>query len=245
MLTRKQLYDLGDPALPAARAEERQIMIDLLAIEPHHTLCDVPAWGGYLAEGLVDRMNAPKQLVCVEPSVTFAAGINKAFTVHRAQQDQLPLANAAVDRAASMVGLHHLTDKLGFICEMVRVLKPGGRIAFSEVGEGTAVARFLNGAVHRYAANGHRGVFVKSGECTELMFAAGLVDIREAFYNLHWVFSSQEEMARFCYGLLGLSKATEVQVLAAIHEYFDVEIVDGQVRLPWSLFYCVGTKPGV
>ena len=242
MLTRKQLYDLADPALPTARAEERQILIDLLAIEPHHVICDDPAWGGYLGEGLIGRVRDPKQIICVEPSVTFAAGINNAFTVHRAQQDQIPLADASVDRAASMVGLHHLPDKLGFIREMVRVLKPGGRIAFSEVSEDTAVARFLNGAVHRYATNGHRGMFVREGTCRQLLVDAGCTDIRETFHVLHWVFASETEMARFCYGLLGLSKATETQVLAAIHEYFAVEIVDGKVKLPWSLFYCVGSK---
>jgi len=239
--TRRELYDRSDPVNPRARAEERQVMLDLLAIEPHHVVCDAPAWCGYLADGVTNIVNR-KQLICVEPSPRFAAAINSAYTVHCCQPSKLPLPDASVDRFSNMVGLHHLPDRLIGLREAVRVLKPDGRLAISEVIVDTPVARFLNGPVDVYTMAGHRGVFLRPGECHELLTAAGCVAVVEQTHHLHWVFTSTDEMARFCQGLLGMAKASEAQVLAAIYEHFDVEIVDGLVKLPWSLAYAIGVK---
>jgi SAM-dependent methyltransferase len=162
--------------------------------------------------------------------------------VHCSQQVPLPIIDESVDRVGSMVGMHHLIDKLAFVRECARVLRPGGRVALSEVIVDSAVARFLNGAVHRFATNGHRGAFVRAGELCELLTAAGCVDVREERCDLHWVFPSTTEMVTFCYGLFGLSRASKEQVHDALFEYFDVQISDDGVRLPWTLVYSVGTK---
>lgn len=246
-MQRKEMYDLGDRVSPLARAEERQIMIDLLGIEPHHVVVDVPAWGGYLAEGITNVSN-PKQIICVEPSNRFAASIDSRFDVRCASQMALPLVDATADRLGSLVGLHHLPDKLAFVRECVRVVKPGGRIALSEVVEDSAVAKFLNGPVHHYTTNGHKGAFVKPGELQTLLVDAGCTLATERFYHLFWRFTSLEDLARFARGLLGLAKATEEQTLEAIRDHFELDITMNdameitEVKLPWQLAYAVGVR---
>jgi SAM-dependent methyltransferase len=239
--SRKELYDSSDPIWPEARAEERQIMLDLLALEPQHIVCDVPAWCGYLAEGAAKIVDAG-HVICVEPSPPFAASISTRFTVHCCAQTALPLPDASVDRLGSMVGLHHLPNKLVFLREATRVVRSGGRLAISEVGEGSTVARFLDGPVNACTANGHRGAFVRTGECAQLLEDAGCGNIVERVHDLHWKFDSVEVMARFCRGLLGMTKATEMQVLDTIVDHFNVKMVGSAVWLPWSLIYVVGTK---
>jgi SAM-dependent methyltransferase len=241
------MYELSDPLSPLARAEERQIMLDLLDVQPHHVVVDVPAWTGYLAEGITNIVD-PKQIMCVEASPRFAAGISPRFDARCTSQITIPMANAHADRLGSLVGMHHLPDKLAFIRECTRVVKPGGRLAFSEVVVDSPVAEFLNGPVHRYTTNGHKGAFVKPGELYDLLWAAGCNSITERVCHLFWVFSSLDELARFARGLLGLARATEAQTLTAIREYFELAITvqpDGtitQVKLPWSLAYVVGVR---
>lgn len=247
-MQRKEMYDLGDPLSPLARVEERQIMLDLLAIEPHHIVVDVPAWGGYLAEGITNILD-PKQIICVEPSNRFAASISPRFDVRCTSQLTLPLLDASVDRVGSMVGMHHLDDKLAFVRECVRVLKPGGRLAFSEVVHDSDVAKFLNGPVDRYTTNGHKGAFVKPGELYDLLYAAGCKGLVERLYHLFWRFKTLEELARFARGLLGLARATEQQTIEAIQEHFELDITMNvdleiiEVKWPWSLAYVVGVRP--
>jgi len=266
VLQRKDLYDLSDPVSPLARFEERQIMLDLLGVEPHHYVVDVPAWSGYLAEGITNIAD-PKQIMCVEPSPRFAAGINERFMRRCITQTTIPTDDASVDRLGSMVGLHHLPNKLAFVRECARVVKPGGRIVLSEVVEDSLVAKFLNGPVDRYTSNGHKGVFVKPGELRDLLFEAGCTTVDERFYHLHWRFGSLGDLARFARGLLGLAKATEEQTLAAIRDHFELDIhfkrpedfeplrnafergdvpaqmaVSCEVVLPWALAYAVGVR---
>jgi len=268
VLQRKDLYDLSDPVSPLARAQERQIMIDLLGIEPEHRVVDVPAWAGYLAEGITN-ITDPKQIMCVEPSTRFAAAIPEKFTRHCTSQLTIPTGDATIDRLGSMVGMHHLPDKLAFVTECARVLKPGGRIVVSEVVEGSLVAKFLNGPVDRLTANGHKGSFVKPGELRELLQTGGFTHVEERYYHLHWQFGSLGDMARFARGLLGLAKATEEQTLHAIRAHFEVDIhftspdafeplreamargdiraqmaVPCRVSLPWALAYAVGVRSG-
>jgi ubiquinone/menaquinone biosynthesis C-methylase UbiE len=244
LLQRKDLYDLSDPVLPFARDEERRIMIDLLDIAPQHMICDVPAWTGYLAEGIINLnlVEDSGQITCIEPSSRFVQSISNKFVKRCAQQVPLPLADAAVDRLGSLVGMHHLPDKLAFLREARRVLRLGGRVVVSEVGADTAVARFLNGPVDRYTVNGHKGTFVRPGELRDLLLEAGFERVIERFYHLHWVFPSTIEMARFCRGLLGLAMATEAQVLAAITDHFALDVTTESIRLPWSLVYATGVK---
>lgn len=241
---RRDLYDGSDPIFPTARAEERQLLIDLLQPQSHHVILDVPAWTGYLADGLLKHLTSPTQLICVEPSPRFAAGINPAFMAHCCSLTQLPLADDSIDRVGSMVGLHHLPrpHQLAFLREALRVLRPGGCLVFSEVEINTQVATFLNGPVHQTTMTGHRGEFHTAAGWALLLIEAGFVNVMVRPYDLHWNFPTTEAMAKFCHGLFGMGKVNPGQVLALLAEHFSLVLDDTGAHLPWQLVYGTGAK---
>lgn len=236
-------YNQAAKIHPRARDLERRILIDLLQIESHHLICDAPAGGGYLADGLCPLVQRTDQIICVEPSATFAAGVDPAYVTHVAPLDRLPLPDSTVDRVGSLAGLHHLGNKSAFVHEAHRILKPGGRIAFGDVLDGTPAARFLNGAVDRYTTTGHRGVFLRPGECQALLRAAGFQSARVVHRRYCWNFDSEEQMVRYCHSLFGMVRASYEEVRAALVESFDIRHDPDKVRLPWSLVYAAGVKP--
>ena len=237
---RGDLYNQAEQIQPLARNTERQTLINLLELEPHHIVCDVPAGGGYLADGVRNYLEHPVQVICVEPSRTFAQGIDNAFTVYVAQMNELPIVDNSVNRVGSLAGLHHLADKAKFFSEAHRILKDGGIFAVADVLEGTPVAGFLNGPVDRYSITGHRGLFLKKGEFVSLLEDAGFDRCEEQHVRYFWTFDSEEKMLRYCKSMFGLVNANLQQIKDAIDLYFTCEVTDKGVNLPWSLLYATG-----
>ena len=240
--THVEMYKEADRLAPEARARERELLLDRMNLEWDHVVCDVPAWGGYLAQGI----QRPSRVYCIEPTIEFLT--DAPYHVIRAHPVKIPLDSGIADRVGSLVGLHHYTLKTrrAVVQEMVRLLKPGGTLVIAEVLDDSAVARFLNGPVNTLSNRGHRGEFFKSGECTQLLTDCGLTDVTETFEDSFWSFDSTEQLAAYCYQLFGMVKAAPGVVWNAIQAHFSfsrAEMSQGMVRLPWPLLYGVGTKP--
>ena len=234
-------YNAATRLCPTARSTERQLLIDRLAPSASHRICDAPAGGGYLAEGLAGRVPAEK-IVCVEPSPAFIAGVDPAFSRIVSKLAPLALASGSVDRFASLAGMHHLESKRETLREAYRVLTPGGRIAVADVAEGTPVAAFLNGPVDRLTATGHRGEFFAEGEAGTLLETAGFADVEESHEHCTWSFESLGLLVRYCKLLFGMVKADEKRVHEELERYFEPEVSADGAHLPWSLIYASGRK---
>ncbi|MFB3855293.1 MAG: class I SAM-dependent methyltransferase [Vicinamibacterales bacterium] len=61
--------------------------------------------------------------------------------------EQLPLAGASVDKAVCLNALHHVPDRRRMLCEVWRVLRPGGAVFFSEPGRGHSESEASRAAV--------------------------------------------------------------------------------------------------
>jgi SAM-dependent methyltransferase len=233
-------YNAAHALAPAARATERALLLDRLALAPGLTLLDVPAGGGYVADGVRGR-EPTVTVVCVEPSRPFAAGIAPSYLRVRAAPDRLALRSASLDRVASLAGMHHLADRAAFLRECRRVLAPGGRIALADASCDGAVAAFLNGPVDRYTTTGHQGRFFARGEAAALLAAAGFADVDEAQVDYSWDFQDLPTLVRFCGTIFGLERADAATVERALRDHFVLEVDEAGARLPWSLVYARGT----
>ena len=230
-------YNAAHALAPDARETERALLLDRLDLRPGMRVLDVPAGGGWVADGLRAR-RAGGSTVCLEPAGAFAAGIEPIHPRVRGALVQLPFAAACFDRVASLAGTHHLEDRLAFFRECRRVLSPGGRLVVADAAADSPVARFLNGPVDRFTATGHVGTFFEAGEATALLTRTGFVEAREEHLPYAWTFPDRRTLVRFCALLFGLVRATEDDVGAALDAHFAiVEDADGRALLPWSLVY--------
>jgi SAM-dependent methyltransferase/molybdopterin converting factor small subunit len=228
-------YNAAHALAPDARATERALLLERLDLRAGLRVLDVPAGGGWVADGLGAH---GVTTVCLEPAAAFAAGIDAAHPRVRGALVALPFAAATFDRVGSLAGTHHLEDRLAFFRECRRVLRPGGRLVVADAAADSPAARFLNGPVDRFTATGHDGHFFAAGEATDLLLRAGFVDAREAHVPFAWTFPDRATLVRFCALLFGLVRAAEADVAAALDASFAIsEAADGRASLPWSLVY--------
>jgi len=241
---RGDLYNDAARVDPQARESERALLIEYLRVERSHRVLDAPAGGGFLADGLKAQVSDTRQIVCVEPSARFAQGLSPDYQCHVAPLHALPLPDGSVERVGSLAGLHHLEDKRPFFGEAWRVLRPGGVFALADAMEGTPVAAFLNGPVDRLTQTGHDGRFLRQGEAANLLRTVGFTDVVEHHRGCPWRFASRVAMARYCRLLFGMVLADEKTVADELARHFRIESDHHSTRLPWSLVYAVGVKPG-
>ena len=173
---------------PDAREEELRLLLDALAPQAGETLVDAPAGGGYLAS----RLPAGVRYVAVEAARPFFDRCPEGGDCTRVLS---PLAKIALpDRSADLVtcltGLHHEPDVCGSLAEMVRVLRPGGRLGVADVKLGSPPDRFLNDFVHEHSRTGHRGVFL-DGSFADALREAGLGEVTLEMAPLRWRFASR------------------------------------------------------
>lgn len=240
---RVRQYNEANERRPAARETERRILIDALDLQPGLDVCDVAAGGGYLSDGIWERMGGDCRIICVENSPEFLASLPERYEKLGCSLSALSLPDRAVDRVACLAGVHHQEDKLAFFREACRVLRPGGIIAVGDVLVGTATARFLNEAVDRWSDLGHQGMFLTPGELTILLEQAGFVHVSEGIHQYTWEFPDLAELVWFCKTLFRMTRATLEQVDAELQRYLRVETDRGGARLHWTLAFARGHRP--
>jgi SAM-dependent methyltransferase len=227
---------------PEARAEELSLL--LRALRPHadEVLVDAPAGGGYLAALLPPEVH----YVAVEAARSFFARCPESDTRRRVlcPLSKIELPDGAADVVASLAGLHHEPDVDAVFAELVRILRPGGRLGVADVRLGSAPDRFLNGFVHEHSRLGHRGAFFDE-TLADRLAEAGLREVALAPAPLRWRLPDDAALVAFVRLLFGVDRASAAEIRGALEEILGTEpLPGGGVALRWELLTATGHKGG-
>jgi len=105
-------------------------------LHPKMTVADVSAGTGFVAAGLAPLVKHVHVLDSSTEMIEVARKNLAAFEnveIHVADGLALPLPDASLDTVFANMYLHHCSDPLAAICEMVRLLRPGGRLVITDI----------------------------------------------------------------------------------------------------------------
>ncbi len=117
--------------------EVREAIINTARLGPRETVLDVGAGTGFLTEaaakaaGKVIALDLSKSMT--DEAINKLAGKNVEFKI--GSVERIPLSDSSVDAVVGNMFLHHCPDPEKAIREMIRVLRPGGRIVFADMQE--------------------------------------------------------------------------------------------------------------
>jgi SAM-dependent methyltransferase len=218
-------YEQAMRAWPEARREEFLRPLACLAPQPGERVADIPAGGGYLRRYLP----AGCGWLGHEPCASFQGeGASDSALL------PLPWADATVDAAISIAGVHHLADKGPLFREISRVLRPAGRFVLADVEAASPVARFLDGFVGRHNSTGHEGHYL--GEPTlAALAAAGLEVTRSVTERYCWWFDERRQAGDFCRLLFDVRGLDADAVADAVEEYLGFDRHGDRIGMQWEL----------
>ena len=126
-----------------------------------------------------------------------SAGIYKNVEFHLATIDNLPLADASVDCVISNCVINLAPDKPAVFREIARVLKPGGRLAVSDIALKKELPQEISESLAAYV--GCIGGAMKIGDYRDALLAAGFehVEIVDSGVDLN-AYSKLENQSGCC-----------------------------------------------
>jgi SAM-dependent methyltransferase len=131
---RQQAAGFSGPGLTLSNRDYLAWIVDQLDLQPHWEVLDVAAGTGHLSRAIaphVQRVVAvdltPEMLAQGQREAEQAGLTNLVF--EQGVAEHLPYPDAAFDLVVSRFSLHHFADARGPLQEMVRVCRPGGRVA--------------------------------------------------------------------------------------------------------------------
>jgi ubiquinone/menaquinone biosynthesis C-methylase UbiE len=116
----------------------RDKALAMSGIQAGQTAADIGAGTGFVTEGLIKR---GVNVIAVDQSDAMLAEMKQRFAgaagidYRAGESESLPIENEAVDYVFANMYLHHVEDPARAIVEMVRILKPGGKLVITDLDE--------------------------------------------------------------------------------------------------------------
>lgn len=203
--------------VPALFQQWGAIISDLVAARPGERLLDVACGTGVLACAALERVGNQGQVVGLDPNpdmLSVARRKTAKIDWREGRAESLPFPDESFDAVASQFGLMFFEDRPAAFREMMRVLRPGGRLAVAvcdalEHSPGySAFADLLHKLFGPPVANAFRAPFVLGDpdKLTSICTAAGIPDAKVARHHGLVRFASIEALVsteRACVWTLG------------------------------------------
>lgn len=118
--------------VPALFAEWVEAVLEAAGVRPGDAVLDVACGTGVLARAAAGVVGAGGRVVGVDPNpgmLAVAAELEPAVEWRMGTAEQLPALDADFDAVVSQFGIMFFVDRPQAVREMLRVLKPGGRLS--------------------------------------------------------------------------------------------------------------------
>ncbi len=112
------------------RPPDPAVLGALLALSPEHTLLDAAGGTGRVSNVFAGAV--ARTVVCDASPRMVEQARRKGLEAVRAEVEALPFADATFDRILLVDAFHHVGDQCLAIRELLRVLKPAGRLVIEE-----------------------------------------------------------------------------------------------------------------
>jgi ubiquinone/menaquinone biosynthesis C-methylase UbiE len=139
-MSSKQYFDDVSPEWDEMRKQAfsemvRERAISTARVQPGRIAADIGAGTGFITEGLLAN---DVRVIAVDQSEKMLAELRSKFGDTRVEcrvgpAERLPLDDGEVDYVLANMYLHHVESPADAINEMVRTLKPGGRLVITDL----------------------------------------------------------------------------------------------------------------
>src|SRR5262249_45719532 len=130
-----EIYD--EMFVPALFGQWGPVIADLAAIKSGDKVLDVACGTGVLACAAADRVGPAGKVTGLDANPDMLGGARRKRGIidwQDGRAEALPFADATFDAVASQFGIMFFNDRPGALREMMRVLRPGGRLAVAACG---------------------------------------------------------------------------------------------------------------
>jgi ubiquinone/menaquinone biosynthesis C-methylase UbiE len=116
--------------------EVRERAVSVAEVQASSLTADLGAGTGFITEALLDR---GARVIAVDQSPAMLDALRTKFPEQNRVEtrvgtaDALPLDTASVDYVFANMYLHHVDDPPSAIAEMMRILRPGGRVVVTDL----------------------------------------------------------------------------------------------------------------
>ncbi len=107
------------------------LLLDAARVEDGTQLLDLACGTGVVAAAAVGRGARPVGVDFSTAMLAVASAAHPEIRFERGDAEALPFADAAFAAVVSNFGVHHFPDPVAGLTEVRRVLRPGGRVAFT------------------------------------------------------------------------------------------------------------------
>jgi len=237
-------------------------LLEAVSAGPGVRLLDVAAGAGALSAEAARRGARPIGVDLSPRMVELARSRHPGIDFRVGEVEQLPLGDGAVDAVACAFGLGHFPYPEAAVAECLRVLAPGGRVAFSwwDASERQRIQGLFREAVAEVGAEapplvpkGHSSLrFCDPGELRRLLEGAGLAEVTIAEHGATHLVADVDALWQGGLGSLALTSslivfqdaATQAAIRAALERRAAPYRTPEGLRLPIAFRVGAGRKPG-